>query len=147
MFYQFQKLRPISQIVFAQVFNTFYSRGSTKMFPSEITYHKFNNFKSILWLLGGAVQNICPFYMWEGLPFRPQSFGISKKMCKSWSRSRIELRPPGWQTNALTTRLRRISYKWRTFASIYKHFQEKNANFQYKLGSTVVHFTIFSNIC
>ena len=92
--------------------NTFYSRGSTKMFPSEITYHKFNNFKSILWLLGGAVQNICPFYMWEGLPFRPQSFGISKKMCKSWCLWGIEPRPPGWQTNALTTRLRRISYNF-----------------------------------
>ena len=65
--------------------NSFYSRGSTKMFPSEISYHKFNNFKSILWLLGGAVQNICPFYMWEGPPFCPQSFGISKKMCKIWS--------------------------------------------------------------
>ena len=89
------------------------------MFPSEITYHKFNNFKSILWLLGGAVQNICPFYMWEGLPFRPQSFGISKKMCKILTQSGIEPWSPAWQTNVLTTRLQRISYKRGTFASIY----------------------------
>ena len=110
------------------------------MFPSEITYHKFNNFKSILWLLGGAVQNICPFYMWEGLPFRPQSFGISKKMCKIWTQSGIEPRSPAWQTNALTTRPPRISYKWGTFVDIYQNFQEKIANFQYKLGSTAILF-------
>ena len=50
------------------------------MFPSEISYHKLNNFKSILWLLGGAVQNICQFYMWEDPLFCLQSLGISEKM-------------------------------------------------------------------
>ena len=42
--------------------------------------------------------------------------------------------------NALTTRPPRISYKWGTFVDIYQNFQEKIANFQYKLGSTAILF-------
>ena len=80
------------------------------MFPSEITYHKFNNFKSILWLLGGAVQNICPFYMWEGPPLCPQSLGISTKNVAKFDSSRgIEPWPTGWKSNTLTTRPRQLS--------------------------------------
>ena len=74
-----------------------------------LSYHESNNFRSILWLLGVIVPNLCPFNMWEGLHFCPQSLEIFKIIYKKLYTlvsppPGIEPWSPRWESGVLTTR-------------------------------------------